>query len=425
MKQIRIEYRGGDILTVKRIYAISAVLLVVLMMALGSGIAVYYRLLFFMLLLTIFAHLWARINLSNISITFARNYEKLQVGAFVETTVILKNKSFWPKFNLEISDLSEIPGPTIVSVFNILPHGETTLKLVIPLLKRGIYNVKSPSIYSVDPFGIFNLRKVHPGIDSVTILPYTVDIAHLALSDSLTEGEGESFNYRGNANTSVSTIREYQHGDNTRYIHWPATAKRGQLMLRQFDTDADKVIWILLDLEDVPGSHDNPDSMVEYSITAAASIAKVYSETGWAVGLMCHGGDEILLEPNTGESYLAHIFLNLAKANIRGSIPLADLIDDWQFQATSRSSSLVVVTSSLENRWITSLFACQHRGVSAAVVFVDPASFGVMSNGDSIIEELNGKGISTYIIRQGDDMVESLSPIKPVDLSVSESAKSE
>ena len=49
------------------------------------------------------------------------------------------------------------------------------------------------------------------------------------------------------------TIREYRDGDDLRRIHWPATARTGDLMVRQEDRPAKRRAVVLLD--PAPGAH--------------------------------------------------------------------------------------------------------------------------------------------------------------------------
>ena len=43
------------------------------------------------------------------------------------------------------------------------------------------------------------------------------------------------------------TVREYRDGDDLRRIHWPATARTGELMVRQEDRPAKRRAVVVLD----------------------------------------------------------------------------------------------------------------------------------------------------------------------------------
>ena len=84
------------------------------------------------------------------------------------------------------------------------------------------------------------------------------------------------------------------------YIHWPATARKGKLMLKQFDGGMEDVLWILLDMQAGTTVGNELENTEEFAVTAAASIAKSYSEVGWAVGLLAQSDRQFLLPPQEG-----------------------------------------------------------------------------------------------------------------------------
>ena len=43
------------------------------------------------------------------------------------------------------------------------------------------------------------------------------------------------------------SLRDYQRGDEVRNIAWPATARRGKLITREFTTERSQKVWIVLD----------------------------------------------------------------------------------------------------------------------------------------------------------------------------------
>ena len=82
------------------------------------------------------------------------------------------------------------------------------------------------------------------------------------------------------------TIREYRDGDDLRRIHWPATARTGDLMVRQEDRPAQRRAVVLLDPVDAHGGSGATGSF-EWAVSACASIAAHLCESGYAVHLVC------------------------------------------------------------------------------------------------------------------------------------------
>ena len=392
----------------KRIYIILLLLSVTLLLALGSGVPVYFRVFFLTALVMVASLIGAYVNQIAIKVTSNRTYDKLRVGEYLESHVTIHSSSLLPKFSLEVNDLSEVPGHNTGEVVNLPPFGELSLVLKIPLMKRGIYRVGAPIISSRDPFGIFRLRHRKSGTEQLAVLPYMVDIPPFSLAQGDISGEGSMQRSTPEATASVSTIREYQSGESTRYIHWPATARKGSLMLKQFDGGMEDVTWILLDLQGEVKEGDEIDDTEEYAISAAASIAKSYSEIRWAVGMMAYGDRHYILVPQEGAPSLDRIFVALTEAHAEGIVPLRDLLIYWQSQIPSPTVSLVVVTSSVDSEWGVALESLIRQGVSATVVLIDPISFGGIGDPGSLLSQLQRRGVPTYLLRKGEDLSRAL-----------------
>lgn len=55
--------------------------------------------------------------------------------------------------------------------------------------------------------------------------------------------------HRRSGNDSVRTVREYAQGDSTRLVHWGATARRGELMVKEMDDPEGALLVVILDLQ--------------------------------------------------------------------------------------------------------------------------------------------------------------------------------
>ena len=92
----------------------------------------------------------------------------------------------------------------------------------------------------------------------------------------------------------ASGVREYVPGDPMKRIHWPSTARRGQLIVKEFEQDPQAEVWFFLDAQytihsekpyDAPElsveawmfdrrpKFELPPSTLEYAISITASLA--------------------------------------------------------------------------------------------------------------------------------------------------------
>lgn len=396
-----------------RTFAVLGLSLVNLLLALGSGFPLYFYVFILTVLVLVASFLWSFWNLRGVRATTERAYVRLQVGEEMESRVTLRNNNAVPKFGLEVLDLQELPGHNSGAVVNLQSGGEAELSMRIPLRKRGIYTVRQPTVYSTDPFGVFRLARREPGEEQLVVFPYMVDIPPISLSRGEVSGEGDMQRNAPTSSSSVSTIREYQQGESYRHIHWPSTARRGELMLKQFDAGLEDTAWVVLDLQRRVHVGEELENTEEYAITAAASMAKAYSSMGWAVGLVAQGDQHYVLPPREGLLALERMLTVLTEARAFGDISLRDLLISWQAQAAG-VTSLVVVTPSLETDWVPVLEAMGQRGIPTTAVLVDPGSFGAQGDPSTLISQLQRSGISTHPLRRDEDVAQALrNPRRP------------
>lgn len=126
-----------------------------------------------------------------------------------------------------------------------------------------------------DPLTIARRSVDLPGNSQVLVLPRHVDLPHgprpIAGRVPGDQGAGTP----RPTGDDVGMIREYVVGDDLRRIHWPATAHRGSLMVRQPESRQRQRGVVLLDRRPSPG--------FELVIEAAASVGWSWHERGASV----------------------------------------------------------------------------------------------------------------------------------------------
>ena len=130
------------------------------------------------------------------------------------------------------------------------------------------------------------------------------------------------------------SLREYREGDDLRDICWTATARRGSLVTRQYQTERSQPVWIVLDcgrlmrsrvaLGTVPGNSALPvgekrrrvHSKLDHACTTAVALAQLALFSGDRVGLLAYGhGIQQRLLPGRGAAHLRQLIESLAQVH--------------------------------------------------------------------------------------------------------------
>ena len=100
--------------------------------------------------------------------------------------------------------------------------------------------------------------------------PRTISLESLG-SGLLRDLEGETTQEMSMSDLAFHALREYQPGDDRRYIHWRSSAKAGRLLVRQFLDTRRSHITMIVDAD--PDKYDGGEDDAETAISVAASLA--------------------------------------------------------------------------------------------------------------------------------------------------------
>jgi uncharacterized protein (DUF58 family) len=103
---------------------------------------------------------------------------------------------------------------------------------------------------------------------------------------------------------SLRELREHRPGDPFRRIAWKASAKRGQLLVREYEREERDVVWVLLDASVELWSGLPGKAPLDVAIDEAATVALRHIQRGDFVGLAVVGARTLsYLEPAAGVAH--------------------------------------------------------------------------------------------------------------------------
>lgn len=146
-----------------------------------------------------------------------------------------------------------------------------TVACPLPSGRRGAVHTGPVTVEATDPFGLWRLRTTVPGRGMLLVAPRPEPLrrpvpgrggrdltAGTALPASATAADGD-----------FAHLRPYVVGDDLRRVHWPSTARRGDLVTRLDEPPGDGGVVLVLDTD--PRHLDPPG--FEVAVSAVASMA--------------------------------------------------------------------------------------------------------------------------------------------------------
>jgi uncharacterized protein (DUF58 family) len=195
--------------------------------------------------------------------------------------------------------------------------------------RRGIHEVGPLAVEEHDPFRLMGLRHVAGGTSRLVVTPRLADLAAEAGGQVSSEGESERVQPRADGGEDDLGTREYRAGDPLRRVHWRATARHGELMVRQEEQRSSPRSLVLLDTraEAFPLHADDDgdsDRAFERAVAFAASVGVHLQRGGYAVQLVETAGGSGAPSARPGDGAAAEAELLLHLAEVRPTAPDPD-----------------------------------------------------------------------------------------------------
>lgn len=223
----------------------------------------------------------------------------------------------------------------------VRPRRTGTTERTAPAARRGVLGIGPATVTTTDPLGLMTRTDAEVDPVECLVLPRVLPLTSLPP----TAGDSDEFTRQDarlldTAHDEFGALRDFSPGDDVRHVHWPATARTGGPVVRQFEQAWHPNTVVVID--ERSGRHD--EDSYERALVAAASISHHAVRHGERVRVVGTGGlDSGPLTDRREHDGLMDRFA-LSRTSDRGT--LADAVDVAR-QSSSRGR-LVLVTGRLD-----------------------------------------------------------------------------
>ncbi|MFZ1123242.1 MAG: DUF58 domain-containing protein [Candidatus Binataceae bacterium] len=170
-------------------------------------------------------------------------------------------------------------------------------------LRRGTCELGPTFILWRSRLGLLKFRATAHAGRTVAIIPAAspparhAALTHRSLRDELgvrprrARGEGGEF----------ESLREYFHGDDPRHLDWRASARRGRLIVRRYQTERRHTVIVAVDTGRLMAAKSAGDSKLDCALDCAIALARLSGQFGDRVGLLAFDQElRALAKPGSG-----------------------------------------------------------------------------------------------------------------------------
>lgn len=251
--------------------------------------------------LPLIALVLVRVRRPRLAVTRSFSPHVVEAGNAATVTLVVHNLGSSP--TLRATWWDEVPwldgGTTRAELPVLQPHGiryslrgnAAPLEYELRPPRRGIFPIGPLVVQLGDAFGLATSTYSIGESQDVIVTPEVRALAETGLSVSAGDGESRLVQRRSAGDDDDSMTREYRSGDAMRRVHWRASARHGDLMVRQEEQRSFPEARIIVDTrgigyDDLSGDertdHLDSDSF-EWAVRMLASVAVHLRRYGFLV----------------------------------------------------------------------------------------------------------------------------------------------
>ncbi len=347
-----------------------------------------------MLGIVLFAWNWDRHALERIDYRRSFHHRRAFPGEQVEVQLLTENHKWLPVMWLQIEDewptdfapedrnlLAASSGPTIgylVNVYSLRWHERVRRRYLLHARKRGVFLAGPAHLLSGDPLGLFEDNKSIGQPSRLIVYPEVKPLEALGLDAKNPFGSVRAQQRLFEDTSKIMGVRDYRSDDSFRHIHWKATARTGDLQVRQYEPSRSQSLVLCLNIATF-AKHIRGvwPEMVEYVISVAASLASWAVEQQYAVGLVANAtlaqtDRPLRTQPGRSRDQLA----NLLEAMAGISYFITTDYDRFILEESHRlpwGATLIAVTGIIDEPMLASLLRLRQSGRRIVLVMLGKA----------------------------------------------------
>lgn len=397
-----------------------------------TGAPVYSRLLYLSLLAVLAAFTLTRLGVIGLSLERRARITKVSVGDVFEERYEVTNDGRFTTLWVEVSNATNLPRAAGSRLLTRVGGRQTrSYRARTWITRRGRFTLGPTTLTTGDPFGLFRATRTFPAQGSLVAFPSMFHIESFPYLPGLLQGGRVISRKALDITAHASSVREYAPGDPLRRIHWPSTARRGELMVKEFDRDPQTEIWLFLDLQSnvhfekkhVETVNEDPDqwmigrkpefhlppSSLEYAVSITASLAHYFLAQKRAVGFVSAGRAYTLLSAERGERQESKILETLAYLEADGYTSIAALTS-MQAANLPSGSGVALITPSVRKELLVAVDELTRRHLRPAVILLMAESFGGnLPGSDSLVRGLTERGVPVLPVYCDADLAQTFS----------------
>ena len=324
-----------------------------------------------------------------------QNYHANEV---LDMKVTIRRNSFFPLFFIIVEDcLPEAwnekgyKGKNKTFLFSGFRRS-FSLDFHIENLMRGEHHFQEIMILTSDPLGLIEKKKYMKTAEEILVYPAYEELILISFENHYDQGRGVSRNCFQKETSMAVGIREYQPGDRYSWINWKASARRNEMITKEFEQRQSDEVFIIMDGEKNP--------YFEIIVSFTASLGRAILRKKVPVDFLFVGEHKVSLSIQASEISEMNFFTHLAKCQDNSPVSL-DVVLGTESFILHHKKPLILVTAHLSTFLIEAAHQLIARKSHVTIFLIKTREERKTSSEVEMKTMAQVRGIRVILIREG------------------------
>ncbi|MFC4324265.1 DUF58 domain-containing protein [Litchfieldia salsa] len=267
-----------------------------------------------------------------------------------------------------------------------------TFNYVFDSIPRGEHLFTEIRVRTGDLFGLVEKQAVFPIEQKFLVYPKCYDLIYRQVESRFEQGATAS-NVNLQRDTTIAIgIRDYKPGDRFSWIDWKSSARKNEIMTKEFEQQQSHDVVLFLDR--------TPSREFEQSVTFLTSLVRSILKKGAQLSLISIGEEQSIFPLRGGETQQQQIFYHLAKVKSDSSVPFSITIDS-EMKKIYQGITFMFVTSRLTSDFVRALERLSFRRANLLVFVAKEKGAQLLQLEIGLIETLRRRSVVVKVVYEG------------------------
>ncbi|MFT4417213.1 DUF58 domain-containing protein [Fredinandcohnia humi] len=267
-----------------------------------------------------------------------------------------------------------------------------TYQYVFDAIPRGEHILEGVRIKTGDLFGLIEKELVYPIHEEFLIYPQYVDIVYRQLENRFEQGMTSS-NVRLQRDTAIAIgVRDYKPGDRFSWIDWKASARKNDIMTKEFEQQQSHDVVIFMDR--------SKSMQFEQVVTFTASLARAILKKGAQLSFLSIGEDQSIYPLRSGETQQQLIYYHLAKVKDNSTISFSQIVES-EIKKIYQPVTFMLVTNKLSFDMIHMVGRFSMRNADLMLFVVKEKSTQLSAEEREVLDTVRRHNVFVKVVYEG------------------------